>query len=123
MYFWHYHFQFEQFLLLELHLISLNEKVSNKFNPGNLISLILESRLGYGGPEITSTLWPDLWRALDISFTYEGVFYAHYDLDWDSYENFELVDYLRDADQKESACCGASFDEDIRRCGYCKESL
>jgi len=60
---------------------------------------------------------------LDISFTYKGVFYAHYDLDWDSYENFEFVDYLSDADQKESACCGATLYDDSRRCGYCKESL
>ena len=35
--------------------LSLKLKVLNKSKPGDLISFILFSSLGYGGPEITST--------------------------------------------------------------------
>ena len=35
----------------------LKSKVLNKSSPGDLIKSISSSRFGYGGPEITSTLW------------------------------------------------------------------
>lgn len=60
---------------------------------------------------------------IDLSFEYKGVWYAHYDLPYDLYDEFEFIDYIKEANQKETACCGASFDEDIRRCNHCKENL
>ena len=48
--------------------LSLKENVSNKFKPGNLIKSMPSARSGYGGPEITSTLWPILVNAMEISF-------------------------------------------------------
>ena len=62
-------FEYEKKWMNEYNL-SLNENVSNKFKPGNLIRFILLSRLGYGGPEITSTLCPILLKLYEISFTY-----------------------------------------------------
>ena len=47
----------------------LKSKVLNKSSPGDLIKSISSSRFGYGGPEITSTLWPKFFKALDNSNT------------------------------------------------------
>ena len=56
------------FLFLKRESLSLNTKVLNRSNPGDLIKLIPGSRFGYGGPEIISTLWPSACNAFDSSY-------------------------------------------------------
>ena len=60
---------------------------------------------------------------LDIYITYNGLSYDFVDFDWDCYESFDKVNYLKEYDEVYSMCCGASVDTDVRRCDSCQEAL
>ena len=56
------------FLFKNIDSLSLKTKVLNKSNPGDLIKLISDSKFGYGGPDIMSTLCPRACKALESSY-------------------------------------------------------
>ena len=60
----------------------------------------------------------------DINFDYDGAWYVLEDL---SLEDFEVMSNIKDMidmyDDTGTACCGAAYDRDHRRCHHCKEAF
>lgn len=62
-------------------------------------------------------------ETVDIGFTCEGIYYYVNDLCQKEYYTMTLNDFIKEADDSETACCGARYDSDHRRCHHCQEAF
>lgn len=60
----------------------------------------------------------------DVSFVYRGAWYNLDDLSLQDFEDMSDIQDMIDAyDDTGTACCGASYERDERRCHHCKEAF
>ena len=60
----------------------------------------------------------------DVTFSYEGVWYSVDDLTLEDFKDMSNIKDMIDIyDDTGTACCGASYDADHRRCHHCKEAF
>ena len=62
-------------------------------------------------------------ETIDFGFEYDGVYYYVVELCPRAFEDMTLKDIIDEADESESACCGAKYDIDHRRCFHCHEAF
>lgn len=102
----------------------MSDRDDNSYADFGLDSSDVESLLErYGCTEVNVTTCSDS-KTVDIGFAYDGIYYYHNDLcQFALWWDMSFDDIIKEADDSETACCGASYDDDHRRCHYCKEAF
>jgi hypothetical protein len=83
----------------------------------------VEAYLEYLGATEVDAQVDDKNKTIDIGFADDGVYYYIVDLCQEVYEDMTLKDFISEADESETTCCGARYDIDHRRCFHCKEAF
>lgn len=101
----------------------MSDRDDNRYADFGLDSSDVESFLErYGCTEVNVTTCSDS-KTVDIGFAYDGIYYYHNDLCQEEYDGMSFDDIIKEADDSETACCGASYDDDHRRCYHCQEAF
>ena len=101
----------------------MSDRDEMSYADDELYNADVEARLEYLGATEVDAQVDDKNKTIDIGFADDGIYYYIEDLCQDAYKDMTLKDFIDEAYDSETACCGAKYDIDHRRCFYCQDAF